>query len=150
MGHGSLLELSAFMEKQQLLLIEREAQADAKVERVRQEARDARAELEAQVAKLRQEIAPHEAIAPAQIQALESRLEALHAAGLLSDEELCALEDVLADLIEARARCAGQVVTMHDVLTSAPLGKAHALISLSEGLAKDGAFARQARRKVLG
>jgi hypothetical protein len=60
--------------------------------------------------------------------ALQSRLETLHAAKLLADEELYAVEDIIADEDDADGRVA-------------------ALITLSGKMAGDGAFARQLRRK---
>ena len=60
--------------------------------------------------------------------ALQSRLETLHAAKLLADEELYAVEDIIAEEDDADGRVA-------------------ALITLSGKMAGDGAFARQLRRK---
>ena len=62
------------------------------------------------------------------ILALQSRLETLHAAKLLADEELYAVEDIIAEEDDADGRVA-------------------ALITLSGKMAGDGAFARQLRRK---
>ena len=60
--------------------------------------------------------------------ALQARLETLHAAKLLADEELYAVEDIIAEEDDADGRVA-------------------ALITLSGKMAGDGAFARQLRRK---
>ena len=60
--------------------------------------------------------------------ALQSRLETLHASKLLADEELYAVEDIIAEEDDADGRVA-------------------ALITLSGKMAGDGAFARQLRRK---
>ena len=62
--------------------------------------------------------------------ALQSRLEALHAGKLLADEELYAVEDIIAEEDDA---------TEDERVT--------ALITLSSKMAADGAFARQLRRK---
>ena len=101
-----------------------------------------RQQLEATVAQLS---APREAISAAQLEALEGRLEALHAAQLLTDEELGRLEDCVADAIEATAAC--DVVTLESVHSSPVVGAVHRLIALSERMPKDAMFARQARRK---
>ena len=106
--------------------------------------------MEAKLEEQRQLMVPQEAISDQQIAAVLARVQAAHATQLLSDDELSSLEDVLADLIAEKAGCNGEVVTMHDVLTNAMLGKAHKLIALSQGLAKDETFVRQLRRKVLG
>ena len=60
--------------------------------------------------------------------ALQARLETLHAAKLLADEELYAVEDIIAEEDDADGRVA-------------------ALVTLSGKMAGDGAFARQLRRK---
>ena len=60
--------------------------------------------------------------------ALQSRLETLHGGKLLADEELYAVEDIIAEEDDADGRVA-------------------ALVALSGKMAGDGAFARQLRRK---
>ena len=60
--------------------------------------------------------------------ALQARLETLHAAKQLADEELYAVEDIIAEEDDADGRVA-------------------ALVTLSGKMAGDGAFARQLRRK---
>ena len=82
-----------------------------------------------------------------QIEAVTARLEALHGAQLLSDDELFALEDYIADFHEAFAACG--VVTMEIVNTSPAMGKAHRLVALSEGMPRDAMFSRQLRRKFV-
>ena len=100
-----------------MLILEREEQLRAEVEaRVRAEAR---AEAQAEASKLRD------------LLALQRRLEAMHSAELLADEELYAIEDTIAD---GTADGEQQVA---------------ALLSLSATMATDGAFARQLRRKFM-
>ena len=103
-----------------------------------------RAEMEATVAQL---TAPQEAVSAEQIDALTARLEALHAARLLSDDELFAAEDCVADFLEVKGSVG--VVTMDVVYANRAAGKAHKLVVLSEGVAKDAMFARQLRRKFV-
>jgi len=99
-----------------MLILEREEQLRAEVEaRVRAEAR---AEAQAEASKLRD------------LLALQRRLEAMHSAELLADEELYAVEDTIAD-------------------GTADGGQVAALLSLSATMATDGAFARQLRRKFM-
>ena len=128
------------LREQQQLMFEQQKEAKREME----------ATMEAKLEEQRQIMAPQAAISDQQIAALLARVQATHATKLLSDDELSSLEDILADLIEEKARCNGEVVTMHDVLTNGVLGKAHKLIALSQGLAKDEVFVRQLRRKVLG
>ena len=89
-----------------------------------------------------------EVISEAQILALGSRLEALHAAGLLTDEESNSLEDLVADFIDVRSTFGAATL---DVVRSNPAAdKIKRLVALSESMPKDAAFARQARRKFAG
>ena len=96
-------------------------------------------------AKIAQLSAPREIISDAQLEALETRLEALHAAQLLSDDELGCLEDCVADGIEATADC--DALTREAVQSNPAMSRLHKLIVLSEKMPQDGMFARQARRK---
>ena len=92
-------------------------------------------------------MAPQEAISTAQIDALNARLEGLHAARLLTDEELFAVEDCVADFLEAKGSF--PVVTVDLVNSNRAVGKAHKLVVLSAGVASDAMFARQVRRKFV-
>ena len=144
------------------LLLERdqELRSEAKAEKAELEAKmqvekaELRKEMAAEKAELREEfeaklenLTPKEAISAERLTALEARLEALHAAQLLTDEELFSLEDCLADYIEVKASCG--VLTTETMQTNAAAAKLLKLIVLSEGLGKDAAFARQARRKFM-
>ena len=103
------------------------------------------AKLEMALAKQR-EHAPAQAqeLIPApQLAALQRRLEELHSAQLLSEEELHTLEDLCADYLALKPS-ATVGFTPELISVAATLSK---LISLSEGMAADGSFARQARRK---
>jgi hypothetical protein len=96
---------------------------------------------------MREELKPAEAITEQRLAALQARLEALHAAKLLGDDELYALEDMVADYYELKSSMG--VVTleaMHAYKAASQLSK---LVALSEGVVADGAFARQARRKYV-
>ena len=113
---------------------------EAKLEEQRQETTKLRLEME-------KRLAPKEVISAEQVDAVTARLEALHAAQLLSDEELFALEDCMADFIEAKGTV--EVVTADTVNTVRAVGRVHKLISLSEGMPRDAMFARQLRRKLI-
>ena len=69
-----------------------------------------------------------------QVTALQARLEALHASKLLADEELFALEDAIADALEAPDEDDGRAARM---------------VALSVRVAGDAAFSRQLRRKFV-
>ena len=89
-----------------------------------------------------------EAVSGQQIEALTARLEAVHGAKLLSDDELFAVEDCVADFIEAQASY--DVVTMEAVNANRAIGRLHKLVALGEGMPRDAMFARQLRRKFVG
>ena len=135
-------EKAAQEAKYEKLRQEMDAKIDAKVEQVREQ--------------MREDMKPKPALSPEQIDALQTRLEALHVAELLSDEELFALEDIVADFVELEASTmpAMRPITLEAVHTSpgdacAPAAKLLKLVALSERLATDAAFARQARRKFV-
>jgi hypothetical protein len=86
-------------------------------------------------------------VSDAQVASLQSRLEALHAAQLLSDDEFYRIEDCVADFLDATASF--DVVTMEVVNASDAARTAHKLVMLSEKMPTDAAFARQARRKFV-
>ena len=133
--------LHQMMEKQKAAverLLERDAEtkAAAKAER---EAMSSEME-KLREAKLQQEVGlVHSKLHEQQTAALQSRLEALHAAKLLSDDELYRLEDLIADSFEEETRASG--VGVCEQLTS--------MITLSERIASDSALARQIRRKFM-
>jgi hypothetical protein len=110
---------------QQRLILAREEQL-----RVETEAR-VRAEVRAEVQTLHTKVEASK-LHHQQLLALQQRLEAVHASKLLGDEELYAIEDLIADSTEEDG---GDRVA--------------ALISLSSKMVADGAFARQIRRKFV-
>ena len=112
---------------------------------MREERDSMEAKMREQMREMESKLAPKKVISAEQIDAVTARLETLHAAQLLSDEELFALEDCMADFIEARASFG--VVTMETVHTNRVVGKMHKLIAVSEGMPKDAMLARQLRRK---
>ena len=159
MSAGSFAELSMFMkdqqvllEKHQMLLLEQQKEAKRETDQARQETE---AKMETRMEEQRQQMqeqiqelkAPQEAISAQQVEALTARLEAMHAAKMLSDDELFAVEDCVADFVEARASC--EVVTMETVNTNRAVGKAHKLVALAEAMPGDAMFARQLRRKFV-
>ena len=118
---------------------------------IRRSAMVERDELEAQMEQLRVEFTKQQELVSAdQLEALQVRLERLHSAQLLADEELWALEDLCADFFEMRAAAGGALT--QQVAHSSPgsvAAKLTKLVGVSEGLASDAAFARQARRKFM-
>ena len=118
------------------------------------------AQAQADIERLREETAPRKkapAITDDALAALQARMEALHAAQLLADDELFVLEDLLADFVELQAAVPeGEVLTKDAIYsargpqyTCAPAVKLHKIALLSDKMAPDAAFARQLRRKFL-
>ena len=135
----SLVEMSA------LVSLTDKIRADMKAEKEEMLAQ-AKADTEASLEKLREELTPREVVTDTQVKALQTRLEALHAAQLISDDELFVLEDCIADFFEAKGLA---VVTSEMASTHAAVGKVLKLIVLTEGVERDAPFARQLRRKFM-
>ena len=121
------------------------------MERLLEEARAEKAELRAEVHQLRRELAPVQPlqeVSDEQLVALQARLEAVHAAKLLSDEEFFALEDLCADFAELQP-AVGAVRSEAEALAFGLVAKMRRLVCISEKMVADAAFTRQARRKFL-
>ena len=82
-------------------------------------------------------------VSEAQMELLQTRLDALHQAKLLTDDEIAALEDCVADYIDCRS-------SLNPVAAEigAAAEKVKKMVGLSEGIGKDGMLARQLRRKL--
>jgi predicted phage tail protein len=153
---GSLTEVAMFMEKQQRMQMERDAQAraekaelEAKFEAQRQQLE---AKYEAQLEKQRQAMeaqleqrlseakpqAAADAIVDEQLEAFQERLQSLLTAKLLTQDELAAVEDIVADCIEVCPTASVEAECVDTTLR---------MLRLSEKMKVDGSFARQLRRK---
>ena len=122
-------------------------ESETKMEQQRKESEAKMNTIHVKMETMQEELAapPRAVIAKEQLHSLQTRLEGLHTAKLLSDEELGAIEDSLADFLEASAGC--ELVTMEMVNMNRAVGTVLKLIALSEGMAKDNMFARQLKRK---
>jgi hypothetical protein len=140
---GSFAEVAAILKADRAELEARLDAKDAKMERQRKE-------MEARIEQL---TAPAPAaMSDEQVAALQARLEVLHTAKLLTDEELWVFEDIVADYVELKMATPGQLITEQMVTASpadAPASKLHKLVGLSTAMARDQSLARQARRKFL-
>jgi hypothetical protein len=134
----SLAELGHFMEQQQRLLCERDA-------RSRAEKAELEAKFEAKLEAQRLEMnAKRVAFSDEQLTALQSRLEALHAAKLITSDELFLLEDLCADIIELGAEVGPLTTEM--ACTNRAVRQVSKLVALSSRIPGDAALARQLRR----
>ena len=130
--------MSAFVE----LADKMQARTEDKIDRMREE-------MKAEKEELRRELTPAVVVTDDQVQALGARLEALHAAQLISDDELFVLEDCIADFLEAKATFGLEAVTAEVASAHRAVGKVHKLVVLSEGVPRDPMLARQLRRKFV-
>jgi hypothetical protein len=127
---------------------------EAKAEKEEQEAKAAadkaelRREMQQQMDKMREELKPAEAISEQRLAALQARIDALHQAKLLGDDELYALEDLVADYVELESSM-GVALTLETIHANENASKLLKLVGLSEHIAADSAFSRQARRKYV-
>ena len=131
-------------------------EADAKLEAQRKEADDQKKEAEAkfeaqrkeaegqktEIARLRAELAARprlaaEVVSAAELAALQSRLQALHEAELLTDEEMYCLEDSVVDFITVTPTAGASA---HEV------EKVARMVLVSAKVPSDAALARQLRR----
>jgi hypothetical protein len=135
-------ELRVEMEKLRAEAVDAKLQAaDAKLQALMQVQA-----LELQVHKL----TPAEAISEPQLTALQARFEALRAAQLLSDDEVGSLYDVVGDYLEYKGSMGvGIVITVEQIRDNENASKLLRLISMSEGIVEDVAFARLLRRKYV-
>ena len=116
-------------------------EADAKLERQRL-ATEARLEAQMrQAEEAKEEAKPQpacEAILEEELRRLGGRLTAMHAAELLTDEQLWTMEDIVAD-------CA--LVLASATVTDSAVDKVLQMLRLSASIEADGALARQLRRR---
>ena len=123
----------------------REEREQAKAERAEMEAK-MDTKIEQLQTKMEATVKTHTAIScvsEGQLELLQTRLDALHQAKLLTDDEIDELEDCVADYIDCRSSLnpvAAEIGTAAE--------KVKKMVGLSEGIGKDGMLARQLRRKL--
>jgi len=168
---ASLSEMSAFMEKQQLLLIEREAHAEAKATELRAEMD---AKLEAQKQEMEQKLEQaqsemsrlREAAVESRVREAEARarsevraaIDARSNADTVSEEQLGAFLSRLQVLHASQLLSEDELHSLEDAVAdciehggpgaSTPAaGQVTRMVALSEKMIVDGSLARQLRRK---
>lgn len=139
------MEVSAFLAERIDAQLEK---MDAKLEAQRQETinlheavfeaklREQALEMKVREAQLPQRAC--DAVSDEGLDALQARVQALYEAKLLTDDELGAIEDTIADCIEMLAMAAAN---------EPPVAKVAKMVALSAKMKADAAFARQLRRK---
>jgi hypothetical protein len=96
-----------------------------------------------EIQQVREVASARSCVSESQLELLQTRLDALHQAKLLTDDEIAALEDCVADYIDCRS-------SLNPVAAEigAAAEKVKKMVGLSEGIGKDGMLARQLRRKL--
>jgi hypothetical protein len=151
---GSFEEMTSFLNEQQdkfvsLLREERETaerqrhEMETKLDEQRTKLDEQRQETCKQQVREVQLASAMSCVSEAQLGLLQTRLDALHQAKLLSDDEIGALEDCIADYIDCRSSLSPAAAEI-----SLAAEKVKKMVGLSEGMGKDGMLARQLRRKL--
>ncbi len=151
----SLMEVSAFMTEQLKTQMASQRAHDkeqhAEVVRLLEGQLEAqRHEIKAQrqaIKALEAKLAPACAISQEQLAALQSRIQTLHVAKLLSDDELFSLEDACGDIIELESSIGGRI-TSEMAQANPSVSKLSRLVALCERVTSDEALARQIRRRL--
>eukprot|EP01052_Picozoa_sp_SAG31_P029995 SAG31_NODE_3037_length_4761_cov_2.884384_3_plen_332_part_00 len=148
-GQGPAVESAGALEMARLLL----AHEERRDSEIREEMRRMRLQMEELLSAAAHQhcVPPSLEIDAAQVGALQVRLAALHTAELLRDEELHALEDVLADYHEFSFLMGAGVTADRTMMASglAALDKVRRMVGVSTGIGEDVVFARQCRRKFV-
>ena len=129
-------KLAAQRQEYEAKLRDSEAKLDAQRHESEAKLRDCEAKLDAQAAK--------NCASDVQLERLQEWLDALHQAKLLTDDEMFALEDLVADFIECRFSV---TASLGEIGTSTE--SARKLVGMCEAVSKDSMLARQLRRKFL-
>jgi hypothetical protein len=128
-------------DKERQHMKEERAEMTAKLEAQRQEAKQDKLELEAKIQRLQDEAKPQrasDAITEENLDALQSQLQELHAAQLLTDDLMDAIMDTIADCIE---------LLLMNKFTDSIVEKVAKVANLSSKMKNDASFARQLRRR---
>jgi len=139
-------EMEATLESK---LAEQKGQMDAKLEQLEEQKQAMLAAVEtqrqqAEAQKVRELASAMSCVSEGQLELLQKRLDALHQAKLLNDDEIGALEDCVADYIDCRSSLSPAAAEI-----GVAAEKVKKMVGLSEGVGKDGMLARQLRRKFV-
>ena len=119
---------------------EMESKMDAKLEEQKAQTQQQQAE----ALKVRELASAMSCVSEGQLELLQTRLDALHQAKLLTDDEIGALEDCVADYIDCRSSLSPAAAEI-----GVAAEKVKKMVGLSEAVGKDGMLARQLRRKFV-
>jgi hypothetical protein len=143
---GTLAAMAALLEQQHGIIERRMEKQQGKMEQL-QEKLQATVEIQwqqAEAVKVREIASAMGCVSESQLEVLQTRLDALHQAKLLTDEEMGILEDSVADYMECRSSLNPAATEIGVVAETVKK-----MVGLSEAIRKDGMLARQLRRKML-
>ena len=138
----TLMDLSAFMTKQLGDQREYDAKMRQELESQLSRQRVEVAQMQEEVQKMRDIASAKTCVSDGQLEQLQTRLDALHQAKLITDGEMDLLADSVADYIECRSSLNPATPEL-----SIAAEKVKKMVGLSEGMGKDAMLARQLRRK---
>ena len=139
-------EMVSFMREEREQAKAERDEMEAKLESMRaeQKAQQQQAEAQNSQQKVRELASAMSCVSEGQLELLQTRLDALHQAKLLNDDEIGALEDCVADYINCRS-------SLNPAATNIGVAaeKVKKMVGLSEAVGKDGMLARQLRRSFV-
>ena len=139
---SSFAEMVSFMREEREQAKAERAEMEAKMDAKLEEQKAQTQQQQAEALKVRELASAMSCVSEGQLELLQTRLDALHQAKLLTDDEIDELEDCVADYIDCRSSLnpvAAEIGTAAE--------KVKKMVGLSEGIGKDGMLARQLRRK---
>jgi hypothetical protein len=146
MTSGTLAAMAALLEQQHGIIEARMEKQQDKMEQV-QEKLQATVQMQwqqAEALKVREIASAMGCVSESQLEMLQTRIDALHQAKLLTEDEMSVLEDVVADYIDCRSSlnpAATEICVVAEAVKK--------MVGMSEAIRKDGMLARQLRRKLL-
>jgi hypothetical protein len=143
-GSADSVALVTMLMDQQQLMREREANLTKKIEAKTEKME---AKMQRQLTELEAKLAPRPAVSMTQLTDVLGRLEALHAAQLLTEAEHFSLEDLVTDFIELQASSGPITEEMLHLHHTA--ARVHKMVAVSTTVPSDATFARQLRRKYV-
>lgn len=133
--------MAALLERQHDII---EARMDKQQDKMDAKLEQLQTKMQAEALKARELASAMSCVSEGQLELLQTRLDALHQAKLLTEDEIGALEDCVADYIDCRS-------SLNPAATEIGVAaeKVKKMVGLSEAVGKDGMLARQLRRKFV-
>jgi muconolactone delta-isomerase len=133
--------MAALLERQHDII---EARMDKQQDKMDAKLEQLQTKMQAEALKARELASAMSCVSEGQLELLQTRLDALHQAKLLTEDEIGALEDCVADYIDCRSSLNPAAAEI-----GMAAEKVKKMVGLSEAVGKDGMLARQLRRKFV-